>query len=161
METINFADTYCRLSDDEIIRLNTAIDSLADEAREPLRLETSKRGITEATITATQEQWKQDDETERLEVQKPKARWYMVLAQIGIIFGLGLVFAFVLIFILPDSISYEAQGGIVGKFIGDASLANLLISMVAFRGKIKPTIIFGLIANVVITLFFLYLRFVR
>jgi magnesium-transporting ATPase (P-type) len=136
----SIAETYRRASDDELAALSAEIDSLTDEARDVLRVEISRRGLSDEQLASQIETLKREQEEQKhiqLEAKRKRpVRWLLIVAQIGSIFAVA-AFAVLLIgFININPEQAEATGGMLVY----AVMFTLAVCLTWFRGKIWLTV---------------------
>ena len=153
----DIAQTYRNSSDDELIRLHADLGSLTDQARFALLAEIQRRNLSDATIAAQQEQWKQEATAEtdaKVEKRKkPPVRWLKILAQIGIIIAVGILF--VSSFSLIESHNLD-EAAALGRLFVYTTLLNFSLALMFYQGRIKPTLIVTTAMYFVMTLFLLF-----
>jgi magnesium-transporting ATPase (P-type) len=147
------AETYRRASEDELIALCAEIDSLTDEARDALRAEIDRRGLSQERVASQIETLKREQEQQKqiqLEVKRKRpVRWLLILAQIVIIFAVA-AFSVLLVGYINLSPSQEANAG---ALFGNVTLITLAMSLVWFRGKILLTVGISVFINAAILVF--------
>lgn len=136
----SIAETYRRASEDELVALCAEIDSLTGEARDALRTEINRRGLSDEQVASQIETLKREQEEQKqiqLEAKRKRpVRWLLILAQIGCIFAAAAVAVLCLELI---NISPE-QAEAAGSMFAYAMLFTLAVCLTWFRGKIWLTV---------------------
>ncbi len=147
MPMSSVAETYRNASEDELIALCADTGSLTDEARELLRVELSRRGLTDEQVAAQIETLKRE-QAEQKQVQaeakrKRPVRWLLIFAQIGIVLA-----AAALTVLIPDLLRLNAaQSGSVGQLAAYGTVLTMGTSLAMFRGKLRATLITCLVVD--------------
>lgn len=155
----SIAETYRRASEDELVALCAEIDSLTGEARDALRTEINRRGLSDEQVASQIETLKREQEEQKqiqLEAKRKRpVRWLLILAQIVIVFAIGTLAA-----LFSDYINLNpSQRGSTGEMMGYGVLLTLAASLTWFRGKIWTTVIVCFIVDgALLTVAFIFSR---
>lgn len=158
----DLAETYRTTSNDDLIRLHADISNLTPEAREALRTEIQRRGLTDNQVAEREKQWKQEAEedarAEREKRKKRPIRWAKIFAQLVLSIGFGIVSIIVnnglihLFHRTPTEAGNEHLGGIATNVI----IVTFGLSMGTARGKIRATAIIGVVVVGLIAAYLLF-----
>lgn len=113
----SIAETYSRMSDDEIVRLHGEMDTLLDEGNAALRAEINKRGLTDESMSAQREEWAR---VQREEAAEKRKRRFITLTKFAIVIAVGILFSFA-----ADFIGLFSTDGAAGGLFGSLLLLNL------------------------------------